>query len=89
MCVCVCVCVLCMRAYVHEDIFHYRSINLGETPRVKTAASMFHKICYGNRDGLVAGIICAGWDPVDGGQVSEGVGEWMCVCCVLCWCTGF
>ena len=64
MCVCLCVCVC-------EVVLHYRSINLGETPRVKTAASMFHKICYGNRDGLVAGIICAGWDPVDGGQVSE------------------
>jgi 20S proteasome subunit beta 1 len=45
------------------------SIQLGETPRVKAAASMFHKICYANRDAMVAGIICAGWDPVDGGQV--------------------
>ena len=51
---------------------------------VKTAASMFHKICYGNRDGLVAGIICAGWDPVDGGQVSERVGEWVRVCVCVC-----
>ena len=48
------------------------SINVGEAPRVKTAASLFHKLCYRYRDHLVAGIICAGWDPVEGGQV--------CVC---------
>ena len=77
--VCVCVC---------DVLLHYRSINLGETPHVETAASMFHKICYGNHDGLVAGIICAGWDPVDGGQVSElcfseGVSECVHVCCML------
>ena len=45
------------------------SINVGERPRVKTAASLFRKMCYYNRDYVVAGIICAGWDPVVGGQV--------------------
>ena len=30
---------------------------------------MFRKICYENKDRLMAGIICGGWDPVDGGQV--------------------
>ena len=29
------------------------------------------KICYNNKDALMAGLICAGWDPYDGGQVYE------------------
>ena len=34
-----------------------------------TAASVFREICYSNRDKLLAGIICAGWDRHSGGQV--------------------
>jgi len=45
------------------------SIELGEAPLVKTAASLFRQFCYDYRDSLVAGIICAGWDKKDGGQV--------------------
>ena len=29
------------------------------------------KICYNNKDKLLAGLICAGWDPYEGGQVFE------------------
>jgi len=41
----------------------------GSLPTVKTAAALFRKICYENKDKLMAGIIVAGWDPVRGGQV--------------------
>eukprot|EP00042_Codosiga_hollandica_P037253 m.291235 g.291235 ORF g.291235 m.291235 type:complete len:234 (+) comp55093_c0_seq5:2793-3494(+) len=41
----------------------------GREPTVKSAASAFRGICYQNRDSLTAGIICAGWDEREGGQV--------------------
>ena len=28
-------------------------------------------VCYNNKDNLLAGMICGGWDPYDGGQVFE------------------
>ena len=42
---------------------------MGEQPLVKTVANVFREVCYGNRDSLTAGIICAGWDKREGGQV--------------------
>ena len=45
------------------------SMETGEEARVKTAANIFKSYCYGYRDSLSAGIICAGWDKYDGGQV--------------------
>ena len=36
---------------------------------MKTVANVFRDICYANRDGVTAGIICAGWDKRLGGQV--------------------
>ena len=36
---------------------------------MKTVAQMFRKWCYDYRDQLTAGIICAGWDKYEGGQV--------------------
>ena len=36
---------------------------------MKTVANVFREICYANRDDLTAGIICAGWDKSQGGQV--------------------
>ena len=42
---------------------------IGEDPRVKTAANIFKSFCYNYRDSLSAGIICAGWDKYEGGQV--------------------
>ena len=47
------------------------STELGRLPKVKTAAYLLQKICYENKDRLMAGIICGGWDPYDGGQVYE------------------
>lgn len=42
---------------------------MGERPPVHTAASLFQKICYENKDGLSAGIIVAGWDKEAGPSV--------------------
>ena len=47
----------------------FGSIEMGEQPLVKTVANVFREVCYGNRDSLTAGIICAGWDKREGGQV--------------------
>ena len=41
----------------------------GEEPLVRTAASVFRNLCYNNRDNLSAGILVAGWDKREGGQV--------------------
>ncbi|XP_013773615.1 proteasome subunit beta type-6-like isoform X1 [Limulus polyphemus] len=55
------------------DIVAYQlsfyEMELEEPPSVKTAASVFREFCYSYRDSLTAGIICAGWDKRDGGQV--------------------
>ena len=45
------------------------SIEMGEQALVKTVANVFREICYANRDQMTAGIICAGWDKRQGGQV--------------------
>lgn len=45
--------------------------DLGRLPKVKTCATLMQKICYENKDRLMAGIIVGGWDPYDGGQVFE------------------
>eukprot|EP00696_Hemimastix_kukwesjijk_P010177 gnl/Hemi2/22789_TR7630_c0_g1_i1.p1 gnl/Hemi2/22789_TR7630_c0_g1~~gnl/Hemi2/22789_TR7630_c0_g1_i1.p1 ORF type:complete len:240 (-),score=59.36 gnl/Hemi2/22789_TR7630_c0_g1_i1:139-807(-) len=45
------------------------SIELGAQPDVKTAARLFQHFCYDYKDQLMAGIICAGWDKHNGGQV--------------------
>lgn len=55
------------------DIVSYR-LNLfqmenNEEPTVHAAANVFRDICYNYRDQLTAGIICAGWDKRNGGQV--------------------
>jgi len=42
---------------------------LGRLPRVKTCANLMRKICYNNKDRMMAGMICGGWDPYLGGQV--------------------
>ena len=43
----------------------------GGPPTVAAAAHVFRKMCYSNKDRLLAGIIVAGWDAVQGGQVYE------------------
>ncbi len=45
------------------------SMELGKPSRVKTAATIFKNICYENKDRLMAGIICAGYDDVEKGSV--------------------
>nr|KAF6416858.1 proteasome 20S subunit beta 6 [Molossus molossus] len=44
-------------------------IELNEPPLVHTAASLFKEMCYRYREDLMAGIIIAGWDSQEGGQV--------------------
>ena len=44
-------------------------VETGLPPRVKTAAHLMQRLCYENKDQLLAGLIVAGWDPVDGGSV--------------------
>jgi 20S proteasome alpha/beta subunit len=44
-------------------------MQIGEEPMVRTAANVFREMCYNYRDQLSAGIICAGWDRKEGGQV--------------------
>ena len=46
-------------------------IELNEQAGVKMAASVFREFCYDYRDTLVAGIIVAGWDKHEGGQVKK------------------
>ncbi|KAG5363296.1 Proteasome subunit beta type-1 [Yarrowia sp. B02] len=38
-------------------------------PSTKVAASMFQELCYNNKDNLTAGIIVAGYDDKNGGEV--------------------
>mmetsp|Transcript_49524 Transcript_49524/g.112423 ORF Transcript_49524/g.112423 Transcript_49524/m.112423 type:complete len:214 (+) Transcript_49524:77-718(+) len=38
-------------------------------PTVKTAATLARKLCYENKDALMAGVIVGGYDPVEGGSV--------------------
>lgn len=45
------------------------STEIGELPQVKTAANLFSKIIYENKNALLASIIVAGWDPIKGGSV--------------------
>ena len=42
---------------------------LDEPVSVKVAANDFRQLCYTYRDQMCAGIIVAGWDRKNGGQV--------------------
>jgi 20S proteasome subunit beta 1 len=46
-----------------------RSVETGRPPSVKVAAHLMRRLCYENKDSLLAGVIIGGWDPVDGGSV--------------------
>merc|ERR1719174_2601662 len=51
---------------------HYlgqHAVELGKLPTVNTAANLFKLIAYQNKDNLMAGLIVAGWDEKNGGQV--------------------
>lgn len=43
--------------------------SLGQAPSVSAAANLFKRMCFSSRDRISAGIICAGWDERNGGQV--------------------
>ena len=45
------------------------SLDTGRQPTVKTAAHLMRRLIYNNKDQLQAGVIVAGWDPVNGGSV--------------------
>ena len=45
------------------------TVELGRAPRVPAAARLLSQMTYANKDALQAGLIVAGWDGVDGGQV--------------------
>lgn len=47
------------------------ALEIGEFPRVNTAASLMQLLAYQNKDNLVAGLIVAGWDKRHGGQVYQ------------------
>ncbi|KAI5642370.1 proteasome subunit domain-containing protein [Phthorimaea operculella] len=48
---------------------NFHRMELGELPLVETAAAIFRELCYNYRDQLVAGILVAGWDKKNGGQI--------------------
>jgi len=51
---------------------HYlgmHAIELGKLPKVKSCANLFKMLAYNNKDRLMAGLIIAGWDEHNGGQV--------------------
>lgn len=50
------------------------SVEMNEAPLVKTAATLFRRSCYKGRESTIAGILCAGWDKREGGQVRRGRG---------------
>eukprot|EP00930_Biecheleria_cincta_P084678 TRINITY_DN74127_c0_g1_i1.p1 TRINITY_DN74127_c0_g1~~TRINITY_DN74127_c0_g1_i1.p1 ORF type:complete len:239 (+),score=46.37 TRINITY_DN74127_c0_g1_i1:90-806(+) len=45
------------------------AIELGKLPTVNTATNLFKIMAYNNKDNLMAGLIVAGWDEKQGGQV--------------------
>lgn len=55
------------------DVVAYRltfqEVQEGRPARVRIAAKLFQDMCYQYRDDMSAGIIVAGYDPFEGGQV--------------------
>jgi len=49
--------------------FDIPRVETGEPALVKSAAYSFKDFCYNYRDQMSAGIIVAGWDKREGGQV--------------------
>lgn len=55
-----------------DYVRHYLSqlaVETGRAPTVKVAAHLMRRLCYENKDNLLAGVIVGGWDAVDGGTV--------------------
>ena len=59
----------CFFSHTHIHFGNISSVETGRAPRVKTAAHLMRRLCYENKDQLLAGVIIGGWDPVDGGSV--------------------
>ncbi|XP_066142845.1 proteasome subunit beta type-6 [Euwallacea fornicatus] len=57
----------------------FHSMELGEEPLVELGANVFKELCYNYRDSLTAGILVAGWDKKNGGQVYSIPIGGMCV----------
>lgn len=53
----------------HYLALHSMELKDSKHPKVNTCASLFQTLAYENKDHLMAGLIVAGWDPVNGGQV--------------------
>jgi 20S proteasome subunit beta 1 len=47
------------------------ALDKGSLPTVQAVSKLFRTFCYQYKDQLMAGVIVAGWDPVDGGSVYE------------------
>lgn len=47
------------------------SMEIGEDPQVRSAASLVRNISYKYKEELSAHLIVAGWDRRDGGQVRQ------------------
>ena len=57
---------------VSDYVRHYlgsHAIEVGKPPLVKTAANLAKRICYTNKEQLLAGVIVAGYDETAGGSV--------------------
>lgn len=52
-----------------KNYLQQHAIDSNHLPLVKTGAALFKRFCYEYKDQLMAGIICAGWDEVNGGSV--------------------
>ena len=57
---------VCTKTHSRRDSVRQMS---GAPPPVHTAATIFQKFCYDNKDALSAGIIVAGWDKEVGPSV--------------------
>lgn len=60
---------MCVRTVLDIDWTLDTSVQENQAPSVRTAGSLFQELCYQNKDGLMAGIIVAGWDEKDGPSV--------------------
>lgn len=60
-----------------HDVFNFIlssvSVEIGEDPQVRSAATLVKNISYKYKEELSAHLIVAGWDRRDGGQVGKHV----------------
>ena len=56
--------------YENWNIFDLNAkAELDSAPDVRTAATLFQSLVYNNKDRLMAGIICGGYDEHEGGSI--------------------